>query len=613
MEVESMKHHTGTSTLGNAFRRTLTWYLMIAGILALLIGSTLGAVAITRAAPAPQPYLTLSQSVPQQIATYKLLGHHNPNAPLTIELALHPNNQAALDNLINVLYDRKSPQFHKWLPTGAFAAQFGLTSSQLAAVKGFLSQAGLHVAPGAPGAFLLRAVGTSGQVEAAFHTTINDYLAPDGSRYFANATAIGIPASLSGVIDGVAGLDNLVRAHTNYQRVPRAHPQYGGGPGGTGLTPSQIAGIYLANPLYALGDTGAGKTLGLFELSGYTASDIGTYCTQFSLTCPTLTDIPVDGGPGTDHSGAGEVELDIELQIALAPGVKGILVYNAPNTGTGLMDQYAKIASDNLADSISTSWGSCEANSISVIWDSEFTSFEQMAVQGQTIVAAAGDSGAFDCLHGGSSNGSNQVDDPASNPYMTGVGGTSLGSFDPGSNPNPVYPTTGESVWNNGCTSSSCSGGGGGGNSKIWAKPGYQAGAGVVNNYSKFSPWCSQPAGTQCREVPDVSMNADPFTPYSIYCTDPGDSSCGGFVGFGGTSCAAPLWAAIIALTDSRHSNRLGEASFVLYNYITTNGYHYQFHDVTTGNNGWFPARPNYDMASGIGTPKIYYLATTLP
>jgi subtilase family serine protease len=185
-----MKHHTGTSILGNAFRRTLTWYLMIAGILALLIGSTLGAVAVTRAAPAPQPYITLSQSVPQQIATYKLLGHHNSNAPLTIELALHPNNQAALDNLINALYDRKSPQFHTWLPTGAFAARFGLTSSQLAAVKGFLSQAGLHVAPGAPGAFLLRAVGTSGQVEAAFHTTINDYLALDGSRYFANATSI---------------------------------------------------------------------------------------------------------------------------------------------------------------------------------------------------------------------------------------------------------------------------------------------------------------------------------------------------------------------------------------------------------------------------------------
>jgi kumamolisin len=108
-------------------------------------------------------------------------------------------------------------------------------------------------------------------------------------------------------------------------------------------------------------------------------------------------------------------------------------------------------------------------------------------------------------------------------------------------------------------------------------------------------------------------MNADGVTGYSIYCTDPTGCGGAGWSQFGGTSAAAPLWAAIIALTDSVHSNRLGEASFVLYSYLTPNGYHYQFHDVTTGNNGWFPGRPNYDMGSGIGTPKIYYLATTLP
>lgn len=596
------------------FRRALTRSLFIAGFLALLVGSTLSTAAVTWAAP--PPYVKLPLTVPQQIAGDKVLGHHDPNASLTIELVLHPNNQAALDNLINALYDRTSPQFHKWLPTGAFAAQFGPASSQLAAVKSFLSQAGLHVIPGAPGAFLLRARGTSGHMEAAFHTTINDYQDRAGKRYFANATAIAIPANLSGVIDGVVGLDNIVRAHTNYQLAPRAHPQYGGGPFGTGLTPSQIAGIYLANPLYALGDKGAGKKLALFELSGYFFSDISVYCTQFGLTCPTLTDIPVDGGP-TDHSGAGEVELDIELQIALAPSVNGILVYNAPKTNMGWVGQFAKIASDNLADSISTSWAICEPGSIPAIWDSEFTSFEQMAVQGQSIFAASGDQGAFSCINFGiSADGSNQVYDPASNPYMTGVGGTSLGTFDPGSNPNPVYPSTGESVWNNGCTSSSCSGASGGGNSKIWAKPRYQAGPGVVNNYSKFSPWCTQPAGTQCREVPDVSMNADGLTGYSIYCTDPGDKNCAaapGWSQFGGTSAAAPLWAAIIALTDSFHSNRLGEASFSLYNYDTKNGYIYQFHDVMIGDNGWFPATANYDMSTGIGTPKIYYLATTLP
>jgi len=605
------KHNTLTSTVSALFGRALTRYLVVAGALVLLVGSLLSVQVASLAAP-PQ-YVPLAHSTLPSVAYDRVLGHHNPHAPLTIELALHPNNQAEIDHLIATLYNPGSAQYRQWLPTGEFARRFAPTAGQLAAVEDFLTKAGLDVVAGAPSPFLLRATGNSVRVEAAFHTHINNYRAGDGRRYFANATDLMIPASLNGIIDGVVGLENYTRLHTNYTRT--ATPHYGGGPGGTGLTPSQIAGIYLANPLYALGDHGAGRTLAVFELSNYTQSDISVYCSQFSLTCPTLTNINVDGGPGSDHSGAGEVELDIELQIALAPGTSGILVYNSPNTAMASNDQYAKIAMDNLADSISTSWGLCEPNSSPGQWDSEFTSFEQMATQGQTIFAAAGDSGAFDCLHGGSTNGSNQVDDPASNPYMTGVGGTSLGSFDPGSNPNPVYPATGESVWNNGCTPTSCTGAGGGGNSKIWAKPPYQVGPGVTQSYSKFSPWCTQPAGTQCREVPDVSMNADGFTGYSIYCTDP-DPSCGGvgWLQFGGTSCAAPLWAAIIDLTDSFHSNnRLGEASFNLYNYDTTNGYIYQFHDVTSGNNGWFPARSNYDLATGIGTPKVYYLATTLP
>jgi len=610
MEAQLIQHNTITSAPGSLFRRGLARNLLALAALLLILGSIIG-VQVAASAAGPPPYVPLAHSVMPSVAHDRLLGHHNPNAPLTFELVLHPNDQAGIDQLIAALYNPQSEQYQQWLPTGEFARRFAPTADQLAAVEDFLTKAGLDVVAGAPGPFLLRAKGSSARVEAAFHTHINNYRAGDGRRYFANATDPMIPANLSGIIDGVVGLENYTRLHTNHTRT--VSPHYGGGPGGTGLTPSQIAGIYLANPLYALGDHGAGRTLGVFELSNYTQGDISVYCTQFSLTCPTLTNINVDGGSGTDHSGAGEVELDIELQIALAPATSGILVYNSPNSGSGVVDQYAKIAADNLADSISTSWGICEPFSSSGIWDSEFTSFEMMATQGQTIFAASGDAGAFDCLRV-SSNGSNQVDDPASNPYMTGVGGTSLGSFDPGTNPNPVYPATGESVWNNGCTSTSCSGAGGGGNSKIWAKPPYQVGPGVTQSYSKFSPWCSQPAGTQCREVPDVSMNANPNTGYAIFCTDSGDSSCFGWVQFGGTSCAAPLWAAIIDLTDSFHSNnRLGEASFNLYTYDSSNGYHFEFHDVTSGNNGWFPARANYDLATGIGTPKIYYLATQLP
>lgn len=612
MEGQLIKHNLVTSAVGTPLRRVLIRYLLILSTTILLAGSLISTHIVALAAPPPQP-VSLRHSVLPQIASDHLLGQHNPTAPLTIELVLHPNNQAAIDSLVANLYNPKSPQFHKWLPSGGFAARFAPTASQLAAAKTFLSQAGLHMVPGAPGAFLLRAMGPSGQVAAAFHTSINDYQGKDGTRYFANAQAIQIPANLSGVINGVVGLENLTRLHPHYQRPPhvagQASPHYGAGPFGTGLTPSQIAGIYQAKPLYSTGDLGAGKTLGLFELSGYTQSDISVYCSQFALTCPTLTNINVDGGP-TDNGGAGEVELDIELQTALAPAVTGILVYNAPNSGAGVTDQYAQIASDNVADSISTSWGLCEAFSSSSVMNAEYTSFQQMASQGQTIFAASGDSGAFDCIRFG--DGSNQVDDPASNPFMTGVGGTSLGSFDPGSNPNPSYPATGESVWNNGCTSSGCNGAGGGGNSTVWAQPFYQSGPGVSSSFSQSGAYCNQSAGVPCREVPDVSMNADNNTGYAIYCTDFAGCGGGGWQIFGGTSCAAPLWAAIVALRDSFRNNRLGTAGFALYSYITPRGYHYQFHDVTSGDNGFYPAAANYDLATGIGTPRIFYQVTTV-
>jgi subtilase family serine protease len=611
-------HNKMISSIAGSLRRPWIRTILAVGAVVLLVGGAMGVYAIRTQAASPS-FDALPNSLPAQVSKDQPIGHHDGNAQLTVELVLQSGNQAGLDRLIGSLYDPHSSQFHQWLPTGAFERQFGPSRSQLEAARSFLRQAGLHLADGSPSAFLLRATGTTSQMEAAFHTRINDYRGSDSKTYFANATSLQIPASLNGVVQGVVGLDNLARAHTNTEiaQAGTAKPHFGGGPGGTGLTPSQIAGIYLADPLYALGNKGkgAGKTLAVFELSGYTQSDIGTYESQFGLPSPTLTNINVDGGP-TDNTGAGEVELDIELQIALAPMISGVLVYNAPNTGQGLIDQYAKIASDNKADAISTSWGLCEAFSVPGIWDSEFTSFEQMAAQGQSIFAAAGDSGAFDCLPhgGGGGNGSNQVDDPGSNPYMTSVGGTSL-AVDPGSNANPTYQAGEESVWNDGCTSAGCPGGsGGGGNSRIWAKPRYQAGPGVTNGYSQFSPWCSQPSGTQCREVPDVSMNADENTGYAIFCTDPVGCGIGAtWLQFGGTSCAAPLWAAIAALTDSFHNNRLGEPSFSLYQWDSTSGYTYLFHDITSGNNGWFPARANYDQATGIGTPRIYYIATTLP
>jgi kumamolisin len=382
---------------------------------------------------------------------------------------------------------------------------------------------------------------------------------------------------------------------------------------------------------------GQGVTLGLFELSNYKKSDIPVYEKTFNLSHVPVIDKTVLGGPtpinGSADYGAGEVELDIELQIAMAPSAKSVLLYNAPNTELGVIGEYLQIAKDNRADAISTSWGSCEYFTTTTVQLGELQAFTQMALQGQSIFAAAGDDGAFSCgpsaVSGLSNANALQAIDPASSPFMTAVGGTSFRKqnggavlFDPGKNTNPDYPgATKENAWNAGCTADTCNGAGGGGVSRLWASTDYTAFNGNIlpgilePGYSQTGTYCKQTPANLCREVPDVSIDADPGTGYAIYCTDPGDVGCQdpaynekGWVRFGGTSCGAPLWAGIAALYDSYYKERAGLFNFYVYPFDSTTGYQNQFHDITIGNNGNYPAGKNYDLATGIGTPNVYKL-----
>ncbi len=175
------------------------------------------------------------------------------------------------------------------------------------------------------------------------------------------------------------------------------------------------------------------------------------------------------------------------------------------------------------------------------------------------------------------------VDDPASQPYVTGVGGVSLSSLGP-----PAV----QSAWNGGVLG----GAGGGGISQNWTMPSWQKGTGVENQYSTGSP-CSAPSGSLCREVPDVSASADPNHGYEIYYE-------GSWVAAGGTSAAAPLWAAVVADTNQGCAGSTGFANPALYSHAS------DLQGVTTGNNdmtgtnsGLYPATAGYNMVSGLGTP----------
>ena len=582
-----------------------------------------------------------------------LHGHHASKDLITVGIWLKNRDAAGEQALLKTLYNPGSSSYHQWLSTDQFNAGFAPAASDVTAAQTFLSSAGLRLIA-SPDSTLILARGTSQQIEQAFHTTLNDYQTPQGT-YYGATTDIQVPASFSQAVLGVVGLSDLPVAHSNALTARGATPNvgppaYGGGPFGSGLTPSQISGIYDATSVHNSGNQGQGVTLAVYELSGYTLSDIVKYEDHYHLPHMSIATVPVLGGT-TDHSGASEAELDIELQIAMAPKAQKLLVYEAPNTELGALSEYLQIAKDNKADSISTSWGIvCEFFVNSQITLAENQIFLQMAAQGQSIFAASGDAGAYSCARASFQPPAGQelqIGDPNNQPYITAVGGTSfqgpdnVTTFDPGTNAHPTYPTghtaSGDTIelpWTDGCDVATCAGGAtGGGVSRIWAEPDYAANLttgqyfpGVIGTYTQTGAYCGQQPGVVCRENPDVSIDADPSTGYSIYCTDPGDSFCAsgefgkpGWVRLGGTSCAAPVWAGIAALDIHKHKGaRLGLFNYIVYPFDSTSGYANQFHDIVSkftngasfvnsaGNTiAGYAANPGYDLETGIGTPDI--------
>jgi subtilase family serine protease len=608
---------------------------------------------------------------------------------MAVEVVLKPSNESELSGLLTDIYNPKSEKYQHWLGQGEFIARFAPSKVQVKQITDFLQESGLKVEQSSS-PFLLRASGPSSVIEGAFKTSLHNYRNRKGIAYYSNDSEVQLPTELISGVLGVVGLSNTARAQSMAVRpmkqtalaIPACEAPYptadqlfdavnygtpfsvgyGGSQGCNGLTPSQDNAIYGAPNLGPLGK-GAGVSLAVFELSGYQHSDIQTWARTFygsSYTAP-LVDVTVDGGPlapvcpaGDEcpaqyngYSGDVEVDADIEMQLAIAPNARHILVYNAPNDYTGQteLDEYARIAQDDIADAVSSSWAQCERDAGAALAQAENLVFEQMALQGQSMFGAEGDTGAFSCIRSDGTTGLALLDPPAQ-PWVTSVGGTSFESFNPDANANPSYPTGVETVWNvdNLCNTSAdegnvqglewcaLTGAGGGGSSLFWGRPAYQIGPGVNNAFTTYgngTTQCSLAAvGKPCRETPDISANADPFTGYAEYCTgnaNTPNSACAdtegenpvGWFAIGGTSLSSPLWSAIIADHDGLYRGRIGNANPLLYLLFNLDAKGY-FNDITgkgqtTNNNGAFPTTPGFDLSTGIGTPKMGALITLIP
>jgi subtilase family serine protease len=566
-------------------------------------------------------------------------------------VTLKPRDPAALAAYAKAVSTPGSSAYHHYLSPDQFGSRFGATTTQLQSVRSAFARQGLRLGDPSAGRLSIPLPANAGTIERGLDVQLRRVRGRGGRSVVAATRAPAIAAGAAAGVQSIVGLDSSAAPRPLTRRArhqgPLARPLNDGtaaaasatpasatpgapqacsqatdtGGENGGYTDNQLATAYGFTGLYRDGDDGSGTTVAIYELQPNNPSDITAFESCYGINT-SISYVSVDGGAG-HGAGSDEAAFDIENLIGFAPGAK-VLVYQGPNAqtgapGSGPYDTFAAIVNQDRAQVVSVSWGNCEAQLGRADARAENTLFEQAAVQGQSIVAADGDNGAQDCnSRSGPDYNRLSVDDPAAQPYVTGVGGTTLQGLSP-----EVY----ETAWNSKHDSagpSTMAGSTGGGVSSFWAMPPAQLHAakslGVVSSLASGSH-CGRSHG-YCREVPDVSIDADPTTGYVVYWNGTGtvEGAAAGWQVLGGTSGAAPVWAALLALADSAPAcagKPLGYANPALYE-AASRSYARDFHDVTQGNNNFgvttegFAAKRGYDPGTGLGTPNATPLVASL-
>jgi hypothetical protein len=418
-----------------------------------------------------------------------------------------------------------------------------------------------------------------------------------------------------------------------------------------GLTDDQIAYAYGAFGLYGVGDTGAGVHIGVFEEEGFSRSDMQHFDTCYfgaagaAAMMERLHTVSLEGGalegPGLD----GEALLDVEDVSAMAPGAE-IDVYENPESPAGEVSEIAAMVDEDRDQIVTSSYGQpCEEEEEEGQPGTQEALnflFQQGAAQGQTFLGAAGDSGSDNCeevhretiiKHDQNPLSGGEI---ASQPYVLAVGGTTI---------TDASQPAQEHVWNDGDEG----GAGGGGISLAFAMPSwqrassvpgidrpgsadYENAASVERSFGYPTGFCDEAlpgasASTPCRLDPDVSAQADEYTGavtvYSEeYVGEGEEASPSGWITSGGTSSATPIWAGMLALADASPTCRSNPATAAGVGFVTPllyaiasspADYAASFNDITEGNNDQygldngkvFPARAGFDLASGLGSPRM--------
>ena len=594
----------------------------------------------------------------------------------TVSFVLQPRNLAQLQSSVS------AGMPGGYLSVREFAADYGQTRSNIAALVQYLDRFGITSTPYADG-LNISTTGTAGDYDAALSVRQDQYKVPAQEASNANgwvghraetihaATSDPLlPSGLGSFVLAVLGLNSYPTYDSQAVHEPsRAASQKPSAVQTGSLTPADFASQYNLDPLYKHGATGAGSTIGIVTLASLNPSDPEYYWSSvlgISTKANRITIDNVDGGPGavTDASGSGETTLDVEQSGALAPQAN-IEVYQAPINDPGFTDAFYTAASQNIADSVSTSWGESETVLQAAINSGEedpnyiqafSDAFLELGAQGQSSFVASGDTGAYSAADDlGSTNLS--VSMPDDSPYTTSAGGTTLAGTIPLTstvsvkiaserawgwdwlwpyyylfeNPSTDAAYTSEAAF----AESEGLGGGGGGYSVDEPTPLYQQLVPGVHHFSAVeyltptdyvtayglslpTAWnfTGSPRVTSGyasgRATPDVVADADPFTGYLLYFTE---FTSGGSLqaGWGGTSFVAPQLNGATALLDSYLGHRVGFWNPSIYRFATQPNSPFTPLDAsgTSDDNLYYTGTPGqvYNAGTGLGTPNFAKLA----
>jgi kumamolisin len=634
---------------------------------------TLGLAAGFAGAAFGAPYPRATTPAPSDLGTAQsVLG----NQSLTVSVALPLQDTAAAQALLEATYTKGSAQYRHFLTPREFNTQFGPSDATVAQVTKRFESAGLQVTRAS--STLLKVTGSTSAIEAAFGVSLHAFEVPaaagvPGYRYRAPTSAPQVSSDIASSVQAVLGLDTRprFRPHIRHSsgavkitstKLSASEPNTPDAPGLWTVT--DFVDYYDVGPLYKEGIEGKHQTIGIVTLASFTPSDAFAYWNSLGLAVSPkrIKIVTIDGGSGppSDAAGSDETTLDVEQSGGLAPAAN-VIVYEAPNTEQGFVDAFAAAFDSNIPDTISTSWGQWEylddtSTAIEPVTHRNVNAlkafndlFTQAALQGQSMYAAAGDAGAYDANDPESIYPVPQftrtlsVDSPASQPFLVAAGGTTLPGLQTFGLPDgSTYSLTiaTEQAWGWDYLNKLCAllgtpnpvdcgtfpVGGGGGVSVFISRPFYQyfvpgvinsAGGQALVDETQKPPQLifKLPANFAGRNVPDISLNADPDTGYVIwYTSDQNGFEIEQFIG--GTSFVAPQLNGITALYDQGLGYRVGLLNNDLYDLVrfgvAYGGRNAPLRDITAGDNWFYTGERGYDQATGVGVPDVSNLFRAL-